>query len=443
MAEVRAFRGVRYNPDRVGKLDRVVALPYDRIGPELQETYYGLHEHNVVRLNRGKEFAGDGATENVYTRARAYFDQWLAQDVLRRDGKPCFYAYTEEFTTPAGERHARRGLIAMIRLVPFDEGTILPHERTLSGPKADRLNLLRAMEAHMGQIFMLYPDPENRVNAILDPFVAGKPDIDVTAVGEENVRHMVWVVDDPATVAAIEREMAPKRNLIIADGHHRYETALNYRDEVRAKHAGWTDDGAFNYVMTTLVSMSDPGLIILPTHRLIHSYTAMTPAQVLEKVSAYCDVTPLPSRTALETRMRELDSIAHAIGFCDGKGYHLLTLKDIAIMDQIVGSERAAAWKALDVAILHELILEHVMGLTKESIEKKENLDYLRDASEGYDAVKAGKANFLFLLNSTKPAQVSDCAAVAEKMPQKSTDFYPKVLTGLTFASIRLADKID
>jgi len=443
MAGVKAFRGVRYNPDKVGKLDDAVALPYDRIGSELQSAYYGLSDYNVVRLNKGKECEGDTAGNNVYTRAREYFDKWLAEDVLRRDGKPCFYAYTEEFTTPAGEEFARRGLIAMIKLVPFDEGTILPHERTLSGPKADRLNLLRAMEAHMGQIFMLYPDPENRINAILDPFVAGEPDIDVTAVGEQDVRHKVWVVDDPKTVAAIEKEMAPKRNLIIADGHHRYETALNYRNEMREKTAGWTEDQAFNYVMATMVSMSDPGLIVLPTHRLIHSYTAMTAAQVLDKMAAYFDVTELGGREALESAMRELDTTAHAIGFYEGKGYYLLKLRDIASMDAVVGAERAPAWKALDVAILHELILEHVMGLTKESIEKKENLDYLRDATEGYDAVDAGEANFLFLLNPTRAQQVSDCAAVAEKMPQKSTDFYPKVLTGLTFSPIRTEDKLD
>jgi uncharacterized protein (DUF1015 family) len=443
MADVKAFRGVRYNPDVVGKLDNVVALPYDRIGSDLQATYYGLSDYNVVRLNKGKEFDADTPADNVYTRARVYFDQWLAADVLRRDGKPCFYAYTEEFTTPAGDRYARRGLIGMIKLVPFEEGTILPHERTLSGPKADRLNLLRAMEVHMGQIFMLYPDAENRVNAILDPFVAGAPDIDVTAVGEENVRHMVWVVDDPATVAAIENEMAPKRNLIIADGHHRYETALNYRDEMRARNPGWSEDQAFNYVMATMVSMSDPGLIILPTHRLIHSYSAMTPAQVLEKIAAHFDVTELCCRDSLESAMRDLAARAHAIGFYDGKGYYLLKLRDGASMDAVVGSERAAAWKALDVSILHELILEHIMGLTKESIERKENLDYLRNATEGYDAVTAGEANFLFLLNPTRPEQVSDCAAVAEKMPQKSTDFYPKVLTGLTFSPIRTDDTLD
>jgi uncharacterized protein (DUF1015 family) len=169
----------------------------------------------------------------------------------------------------------------------------------------------------------------------------------------------------------------------------------------------------------------------------------MTGAQVLDKIAGHFDVTEMGSRDALESAMRDLATSAHAIGFYDGQGHYLLKLRDIASMDQVVGSERAAAWKALDVSILHELILEHIMGLTKESIERKENLDYLRNATEGYDAVAAGKANFLFLLNPTRPEQVSDCAAVAEKMPQKSTDFYPKVLTGLTFSPIRTEDKLD
>jgi len=442
MAIVKAFRGVRYNPNKVGKLDDVVALPYDRITPSLQETYYGLSPYNVVRMSLGRTTAEDTPANNQYTRARAYFDTWLAEDILKRDGKPAFYAYTEEFTV-GGQMYQRRGLIGMIKLVPFEEGTILPHERTLSGPKEDRLKLLRAMEVHLGQIFMLYPDPENRINALLAPFVAGKPAVDVVAVGEGDVRHKVWVIDDPKTVAAIEKEMAPKRNLIIADGHHRYETALNYRNETREKHPGWSEDQAFNYVMATMVSMSDPGLQILPTHRLIHSYTALTPAQVLEKVKAFFDVTKVGSQTELDARMKELADSKNAIGFYDGEGYYLLALKDLGAMDKVVKEDRAAEWKALDVSILHELILEHIMGLTKESIARKENLDYLRDAQEGYDAVKAGKANFLFLLNPTKAHQVSACAEKGEKMPQKSTDFYPKVLTGLTMATIRSEDKLS
>jgi uncharacterized protein (DUF1015 family) len=444
MAVVKPFRAVRYNPAKVGPLDKVIALPYDRIDEKLQETYYNLSPYNVVRMSLGKRFPDDNETNNVYTRARKYFDEWLKEGILTRDPKPCFYAYTEEFTVPGtGDRLARRGVIGMIKLVPFDEGTILPHERTLSGPKVDRLNLLRAMEVHLGQIFILYPDPENRINQLLDAHIQREPDIDAVAVGEADVRHKVWVIDDPKVLAAIQQEMAPKRNLIIADGHHRYETALAYRDEMRAKHPDWTEQHAFNYVMATLVSMSDPGLVILPTHRLIHSYTRMSAGEILEKARQYFDVQEMPSREALEAKMRELANQAHVIGFYDGKGYYLLTLRDLAAMDQVVKEPRAPEWKALDVSILHELILEHIMGLTKESIERKENIDYLRDPGPGYAAVSAGEANFLFLLNPTKPQQVAACAAKGEKMPQKSTDFYPKVLTGLTFAPIRWEDKLE
>lgn len=442
MAIVKPFRGVRYNPDKVGALDKVVALPYDRITDELQETYYNLSEYNVVRMSLGKIFENDSEMENRYTRARAYFDQWLKENVLRRDGKPAYYAYSEEFTVN-GQTLARRGMIAMVGLVPFDEGTILPHERTLSGPKVDRLHLLRAMEVHLGQIFLLFPDPENVINGLLDRWIAGRPAIDVVAVGEGDVRHKVWVIDDPETVAAIEKEMAPKRNLIIADGHHRYETALTYRDEMRAMTPGWSEDMAFNYVMGTLVSMSDPGLVILPTHRLVHSYSAMTPAALLEKTGQFFDVSSVPDRATLDAQMKALDAQGkHAIGFYDGSGFSLLVLKDLGAMDQVVKDERAAEWKALDVSILHELLLEHLMGLTKESITAQKNIKYLRDAGEGIDAVAAAKANFLFLLNPTKAHEVADCAAKGEKMPQKSTDFYPKMLTGLTLSPIRVEDRV-
>lgn len=444
MAVVKPFRGVRYNPAKIESYDKVIALPYDRIDDKLQETYYSLSPYNVVRMSRGKSLPSDDEKNNVYSRARAFFDGWLSEGVLTRDEQPCYYAYTEEFTVPGtGDRYARRGIIAMVKLVPFDEGTILPHERTLSGPKVDRLNLLRAMEVHLGQIFMLYPDPENVINGILDDYVSKEPDIDAVAVGEEGVRHKVWAIRDPAVLKAVEKEMAPKRNLIIADGHHRYETALAYRDEVRAKRPDWTEDQAFNYVMTTLVSMSDPGLVILPTHRLIHSYSRLTAEQVLEQVRKFFGVESLPSREALEAKMREPADKAHVIGFYDGKGYHLLRLRDLSAMDEVVREPRAPEWKELDVSILHELILEHILGLTKESIERKENIDYLRDPGPGYEAVAAGEANFLFLLNPTKPEQVAACAAKGEKMPQKSTDFYPKVLTGLTFAPIRWEDKLE
>jgi len=246
---------------------------------------------------------------------------------------------------------------------------------------------------------------------------------------EPAVEQSFWVVDDPEIVTAVVAEMAPKRNLIIADGHHRYETALNYRDEMRAQHPDAPSDAAFNYGLVTFVSMSDPGLVILPTHRLIHSYSQMDSQTLLQALGAYFDVQAMPDRATMEDALAQATPEQPRFGFYDG-GYTLLTLKSLEAMAELA-PDRAPSWRALDVAILHELILEHVMGLTKESVARKENLDYLRDPNLGYARVDAGEANFLFLLNGTRMEHVRDCTEAGEKMPQKSTDFYPKVLSGL------------
>jgi uncharacterized protein (DUF1015 family) len=223
--------------------------------------------------------------------------------------------------------------------------------------------------------------------------------------------------------------MGPKRNLIIADGHHRYETALAYRDEMREQHPDAPADAAFNYVMATFVSMSDPGLVILPTHRLVHSYDEMDGQEVLKALEPYFDVEPQANREAVEAELAEAAPEHPRYGFYDGD-YALLTLKSLDAMDDLV-PDRDPSWRALDVAVLHELVLEHVMGLSKESVARKENLNYLRDPAPGLDAVDAGEANFLFLLNGTRMEHVRACTKAGEKMPQKSTDFFPKIISGM------------
>ena len=279
MAKIVPFRGIRYNPHKVGDLSKVVCQPYDRVRYGLQEQYYDLHPYNIVRITKGLEFDDDMVDNNVYTRARDYYHTWLDAGYLLRDPEPTFYVYHQTFTLPDGSELTRKAFIGALELVEFKEGIVLPHERTLSGPKVDRLNLMRATEANFGQIFMLYPDAENRINALFDDAITGrKPDADVRELFEKDVRQQVWVVSDPAVIARVEAEMAPKRGLIIADGHHRYETALNYRDEMRQKVPGAPPDAGFNFRMMTLVSMDDPGLTILPTHRLMTGYTAKTTA---------------------------------------------------------------------------------------------------------------------------------------------------------------------
>ncbi len=438
MANIRPFRGLRYNPGKICDLSKVITMPYDRIHEAEQEKYYALHPYNFTRIIQGIR-QPDAPDNNVYTRARCYMRTWMAEEVMIRDARPVLYVLEQTFTTPDGVQHTRRGFTAALELTRFDEGVILPHERTLSGPKADRLKLTQVTETAWGHIFILYPDAENRVNALLQPYLdTHMPAILNEQVIEPEVMQHFWVVDDPEIVAAVVAEMAPKINLIIADGHHRYETALAYRDLMREQHPDAPANAAFNYVMGTFVSMSDPGLVILPTHRLIHSYTKMDGKALLAALEPYFDVQPMPDRAAMEAGLAQATVEQPRFGFYDGD-YALLTLKSLETMAEIT-PDRDPSWRALDVAVLHEVIIEHVMGLDKESVSRKENLDYLRDPNSGYAAINAGKANFIFLLNGTRMEHVRACTEANEKMPQKSTDFFPKLISGMV--SLPLHDEI-
>ncbi|MBN1313966.1 MAG: DUF1015 domain-containing protein [Anaerolineales bacterium] len=444
MATIKPFRGLRYNPDLIQDLSQVISQPYDRVRHGLQERYYALSDYNVVRITKGKEFDSDTQQDNVYTRARQFLDQWQRDSILIREDQPAIYVFHQEFTVPGGDTVVRKAFITALELADFDEGIVLPHERTLSGPKIDRLNLTRATETYFGNIFMLYPDPENQIDDMLDAATigAGKtPDIDVKELHESDVRQKLWVVTDPKVVEAVVQEMAPKVNLIIADGHHRYETALNYRNEQREKYPDSPVTAGFNYRMVTMVSMSNPGLTILPTHRMIYGYNHLTGAQLLDKVAEYFDVKRAKSRADLENLLDSNRGKTGRIGLVAADGFYLLTLKDSSIMDKLA-PDRVPAWKELDVSILHELVLEHIMGLTKDSIERKENIEYLREPDMGYDQVASGEAQFLFLLNPTRMEQVIERTQVGEKMPQKSTDFYPKVITGLTMLKVSPEERL-
>ena len=431
MANIAPLEGIRYNAHKVGDLSKVVSQPYDRVRYGLQERYYDQHPYNIVRIIKGREHPNDAPTDNVYTRAADYFHTWLDAGYLLRDPNPAFYVYHQTFTLPDGTELTRRAFIAALELVEFEEGIVLPHERTLSGPKVDRLNLLRATNTNFGQIFMLYPDAENRINAIFDAAIAGRqPDADVREMFEQDVRQELWVVADPEVTAKVVAEMTPKQGLIIADGHHRYETALNFRAEMRQQYPNAPANAGFNFRMVTLVSLEDPGLTILPTHRLMHSYSAKTSAQLLSDAAEYFEVLPVADREALDAAMAEGSATDRRIGFYDG-GYHLLRFTDPEIMARIE-PDRAEEWRMLDVTILHELLIERVMGISKEDVESKEKIEYYRDLEDAISEVDGGKAQCVFIMNPTRMSEVRACSEQGAKMPQKSTDFYPKVITGLT-----------
>jgi len=432
MATIKAFRGTRYNPQKIDSLSNVISQPYDRVRHGLQEKYYDQSPYNVVRIIKGREEEEDGEENNVYVRARKYYERWLKQGVLMREDQPALYVHRQTFTLPDGTKITRQGLVSAFQLSRFDEGVVLPHERTHSGPKVDRLNLMRATQVNFGHIFMLYPG--DRINELLNEAIEGREGLEARELFEKDVLQQFWPVTNADTIEAVLEEMAPKENLIIADGHHRYETALNYRDDMREKHPDAPPNAGFNFRMVTMVSMEDPGLVILPTHRLIHSYGKMSAAEVLEEAEEYFNRIPVEGRKELEAALEEATADHPRFGFYNG-GYTVLELKDPDVMDRLLPG-RDPAWRMLDVSVLHELLIQRVMGISEEAVERKENIEYLRDPQTGYDAVDEGEAEFLFVLNPTRMEQVRACTKAGEKMPQKSTDFYPKVISGLVMMPI-------
>ncbi|MEA3431293.1 MAG: DUF1015 domain-containing protein [candidate division WOR-3 bacterium] len=410
MANVRPFQGVRYNTEKV-RIKDVVTQPYDKITPVMQETYYKKNDYNIVRVILPYD------SPNKYEKAGEYLRAWLNSGILVRDKTPCIYPYHQEFTAPTGERKTRKGFCAIIKLEDFSTGVVLPHERTLSKPKEDRLNLLRATKTHLGQIFMLYPDEKNFVTELLAPATSLLPVIEVEESFEEGVIHKIWKVTDGKIINEISKFMADK-SILIADGHHRYETALSYSREN-------PDAG---YVMVTFVSTSDKGLVILPTHRALYNIK-VEKNECLKALNNYFSVKKQHSLESLGIKR-------HTFGLYIDREFYRLELKNSSIMDRFVEPDRSEEYKNLDITVLHSCIIEGILGISKESIARKENIEYLRDAKQGIKGVDSGRFSMLFLLPPTGIDEVRRISQKREAMPQKSTDFYPKLITGLVMCRI-------
>ncbi len=442
MAYIAPFRALRYDPSRVNP-STAITQPYDKITPEMQERYYEASPHNIVRIILGKR-TPDLPYDNVYTRAAGFFRDWRHQGIFHQDAEPSLYAYSQQFTVPGGKaKLERRGFIALGRIEDYSAGVVFRHEQTLSKPKADRLDLLRATQAHFGQIFMLYSDP-GEIETLLN--VRAAPDIDIC--DEYGVAHRVWKVSEPELVEAVQQKMADKK-LIIADGHHRYETALAYRNErrlaaeaapaARRRSAGTTvfEEGeagsvSYDWVMMTFVNMNSPGLVILPTHRVVQSLASFSTDSFIDRARTYFNVENVDTTV----------DAARAKGLLQEAGRAGMALLAVTPdRDLLLHTPRASTavfeglslrQQALDVVQLHRVLLQNVLGLSEESIRNQENLAYVRDTGEAIQRVRGGGANIAFLMNPVRIEQVRDIAFAGEVLPQKSTDFYPKLLTGLT-----------
>jgi uncharacterized protein (DUF1015 family) len=426
MADILPFRALRYDLQQVSA-SQVVTQPYDKITPQMQERYYAASPYNLVRIILGRRESSDNGRENVYTRAAAYGRQWRAEGILRQDSAPSVYAYSQTFTAPSGKDFERRGFIALGRVEDYTAKVVFRHEQTLSKPKADRLDLLRTTRAHYEQLFLLYED-SGEVDSLLAP--TKDPAIDVA--DEYGVAHRVWQISDPGVIASVQKKMNDKK-LVIADGHHRYETALNFRNECRAAAGGQSNsDAPYEFVMMTFVNMNDPGLLVLPTHRVVHSLESFSVDEFENASRKYFEVEEVDagldaSRAA--ALLGERGRAGTALLAVTASRAFLLHSPKAAGAQLLSGL--SARQKSLDVVQLHKVLLEGVLKLSEESIRNQQNLSYLRDASEALTQVRKGEANLAFLMNSCPVAQVRDVAFAGEVMPQKSTDFYPKLLSGL------------
>ncbi|HTW22568.1 MAG TPA: DUF1015 domain-containing protein [Candidatus Baltobacteraceae bacterium] len=453
MAEIQPFRAYRYDTTRVAPAD-VLTQPYDKITPAMQDRYYAASPYNLIAIEKGRALPADSPENNVYTRAATTIDEWIAEKILLRDPAPAVYVYAQDFEVPGTHsRRERIGFIALARVEDYDAHVIFRHERTLSAPKADRIELLRNTRAQTGQLFLLYDDSARQIDSWLDETARVNPALELR--DEYGVTHRLWHVADPALVAKIQKAMAPKK-LVIADGHHRYETALHYRDECRR--AGKTDPmAASEFAMATFVNTHSKGLIILPTHRTVANLPDYSFDRFRKALAPYFDWYSYPFSSAEERSSayaefrKDLEGRSHgrrAIGVYaspgaapnqPGPAFYLFALQRGLDLEEVL-PDIPEAQRELDVVLLHRLMLQKGLGITPEAVASEKNVGYEREMDAAIAAIDSARAQIAFLLNPVPVKQVVDIALGGNVMPQKSTDFYPKLLSGI--AIFRLEGRI-
>ncbi len=418
MAKVIPFCGLRY---RGKDLAKVTAPPYDIISASRQKNFYEMDKDNVIRLEYGITHPEDTEKNNRYTRAAAELHRMLGEGVLAKDEKPAFYIYQELFRHK-GRELSLKGVVALVELSDYSEKKILPHEETLSKAKTDRFELMKATGCNFSQIYSLYNDASGALPELIDSLSQREPDVSFTAF--DGLTQNLWVITDKKANAEITCLFEDKQ-LFIADGHHRYETALNYK---RYMEGSGKTGGLWDYCMMFLVDMSAPGLVVYPTHRIVRDIKDFDINGLVKECESYFDLTPLSRENARNALANNSEKPAFVL--YSRNGCWLLKLKDSDAMERAL-PDKSKEYRSLDVSVLHTLILEKALGIDKDNMAKQINLTYTRDADEGFAAVDGGEADCVFLLNPTKVSQIKEVSLVNEKMPQKSTYFYPKLITGI------------
>ena len=431
MAIIRPFKGIHYNTNLVGSLDQVISPPYDVITPAQRDALYASGEYNFVRIILNRPEPGDESVDESYQRAARYLDTWLETGVFASDEEVSFYVYEQEFTNPLdGERLSRLGLFCALKLSPYEEGVVLPHEETRKKAKEDRMHLMRTTSANTEPIFGLYEDEKNSVRSeLLQTMQASNPMLTAT-VGDEIER--VWRISDSVILSRIANMFADA-SIWIADGHHRYETGLSYRDERRKALSSPLADMACDYILIILSAFNDPGLVVLPTHRLVRNIPSNTLAELPNNLRELFEVERMESEEMLKRLATPDDT--HRFGMALARGSYLLTLRDLdTAIRRITG--HADVWKKLDVSLLQELILSGQMGISAEQLATTPDIAYTRDTHEALNKVAEGECQVAFILAPPHADDVRHVALSHEKMPPKSTYFYPKQWSGLLMRKV-------
>jgi uncharacterized protein (DUF1015 family) len=432
MPDIRPFRGIRYDMAQVGAMSDVVAPPYDVIDPALQDHLYNASPYNIIRLELNREEPGDSPESNRYTRAARFLREWLRSGVLREDPHPAYYVYQQTFEVE-GQTYTRKGFLTRVRLEPFGEGKIYPHEQTLSGPKADRLALFNATRFNLSPIFGLYPDDNNEVIMAAEAGIRDRTPQEAT--DHLGVVNRLWEVQDPSTITALQGLMGP-RPVFIADGHHRYETGVKFRDDLAASGELTGPDDPANFCLMMLVGMSDPGLIIQPTHRLVRGFVGLTSETLAARLAPEFLITPTGEgeegcRNAWDAI--EIGGEQDTLGFGtleDGRWF-TAKLRNSKRMDTLT-PDHSPDWRSLGVSILHELVLKDLIGKIGSAA-----CTYVHRIDEVLASLDREECDLACLVPPAGMEHVEAIASNLEKMPPKSTYFYPKLLSGLVLNPIR------
>jgi uncharacterized protein (DUF1015 family) len=442
MPKIYPFKGVHYNTGRLGRdVTKFSTQPYDRIGPALQDEYYRKDRNNLIRVIFRKDEAG----RDKYADAAGTLNQWLKEGVLVRDEKPALYVYHQIHKVPGGMR-VRKGVSALVQIDEPGKGKILPHEQTHSGPKADRFNLLSATGTHTEQVFFLYSDPGNEVNRILDAETSREPDL--VATDDLGETHKVWRMTDPAKIEAVRKILEPM-DCIIADGHHRYETSWNYKKAMLEKGVKAEGDETPDRVLATLVNMEDD-LTIFGTHRLCYDLASFDLQKVLAAARGWFEVKEYPfaspeaekgarARMLEDLRVEGLKTPCFGMASKGASAHYLFVVRDVKAAAAQVKAERSEDWRSLDVCLLHTLVLEGLLGVGPKQLAEEKNVHFLRSADEAVEKARAaGPYQVAFLVNPVRLDQIKRVVRNGERFPQKSTDFYPKLLTGLLLCKLNV-----